>query len=73
MHPATQHIMQFFEYEHLPFHLQQVSKPFCDLAEEISGGLPDNPEKTAALRLLLQDNDCAVRAALAKKESTENA
>lgn len=29
------HIMQFFAYEHLPPHLQAVSKPFADLARNL--------------------------------------
>jgi len=57
-------LMQFFEYKHLPTHLQEVSKPFCELAEHINTSLPDNPEKTVALRKLLESKDCAVRAKL---------
>jgi len=60
------HIMQFFAYEHLPEHLREVSQPFADLAKEIHAGLPRNPERTVALRKLLEAKDAAVRAALAK-------
>lgn len=73
------HIMQFFAYEHLQPKLQAVSRPFCDLARAIVGdecGLPEgtsvefplprNPERTVALRKLLEAKDAAVRAALAK-------
>lgn len=28
-------ILQFFKYEHLPEHLQKVSKPFCEAANKI--------------------------------------
>ena len=56
--------MQFFEYNHLPHHLQIVSKPFAELAEVIHQ-LPSNAERTTALRKLLEAKDCAVRAALA--------
>ena len=28
-------ILQFFIYQHLPTHLQEVSKPFCELANWI--------------------------------------
>ena len=56
--------MQFFEYAHLPEHLQAVSRPFGDLAKQIDGMLPPNPEKTLALRKLLEAKDCAVRALL---------
>ena len=57
-------IMMFFEYEHLPDHLQAVSKPFCDLAQEIERHYSDSAEKSAGLRKLLEAKDCIVRAAL---------
>ena len=57
-------LMQFFKYEHLPEQLQEVSKPFCDLAERIDTELPRNAERTVALRKLLEAKDCAVRAVL---------
>jgi hypothetical protein len=62
----TAHVMQFFAYEHLPEHLQEVSKPFCELAEQLDDRLPSNPEKTVALRKLLESKDAAVRAVVAK-------
>lgn len=73
-----EHILQFFAYAHLPPYLQAISKPFHDLAtcivgeelpEALRGGcpeLPRNPERTVALRKLLESKDAAVRAALAK-------
>jgi hypothetical protein len=61
-------MLQFFTYAHLPAHLQEVSKPFCLLAESISETLPPNPERTVALRKLLEAKDCAVRALLYKAE-----
>ena len=57
-------LMQFFEYQHLPEHLQVVSKPFGELAKHIDETLPNNAEKTVALRKLLEAKDCAVRAVL---------
>lgn len=54
-------ILQFFSYAHLPAHLQAVSKPFCDLADGIVERLPRNPERTVALRKLLESKDAAVR------------
>jgi len=56
--------MQFFEYRHLPEHLQSISKPFGLLAESMDQMLPENPEKSTALRKLLEAKDCAVRARL---------
>jgi hypothetical protein len=55
--------LQFFRYEHLPPHLQEVSKKFADLAYEVAE-LPDNPEVTVSLRSLLAAKDAAVRAVL---------
>lgn len=62
------HIMQFFAYSHLQQPLQAISKPFGELALEIHSTLPRNPERTVALRKLLEAKDAAVRAALAKEE-----
>lgn len=59
-------ILQFFDYAHLPPHLQQVSHPFCNLADSIVQTLPRNPERTVALRKLLEAKDAAVRAKLFK-------
>lgn len=60
------YLLQFFVYEHLPEHLQKISKPFGDLARQIVETLPSNPERTTALRKLLESKDCAVRAQLFK-------
>lgn len=61
----TEHIMQFFEYAHLPESLQKVAQPFTSLAHIIVGSLPQNPERTVALRKLLEAKDAAVRARIA--------
>ncbi len=63
----VEHIEQFFAYAHLPEHLAAVSKPFADLASHIVTTLPRNPERTVALRKLLEAKDAAVRAAIAKE------
>lgn len=57
--------MQFFAYKHLPEHLQLISAPFGELATGLLV-LPRNPERTVALRKLLEAKDAAVRAKLAK-------
>lgn len=63
-------LIQFFAYAHLPEHLQAVSKPFNELAHHIDQVIPNNPEKTVALRKLLESKDCAVRALLFKMPTT---
>ncbi|HGN0868480.1 TPA: hypothetical protein ACKROV_001708 [Providencia alcalifaciens] len=57
-------IMKYFEYQHLPDHLQEVSKPIGDLAKQMEEQLPDGAEKSAGLRKLLEAKDCLVRAKL---------
>jgi hypothetical protein len=57
-------MLQFFRYEHLPEHLQAMSRPFGVLARQLVENLPRNPERTVALRKLLEAKDCAVRALL---------
>jgi hypothetical protein len=59
-------MLQFFQYEHLPPHLQVVSKPFGELAQAIVATYPANPERTAGLRKLLEAKDCIVRSTLYK-------
>lgn len=59
-------LLQFFAYAHLPPALQAHSKPFSDLAVTLVDTLPNNTERTAALRKLLEAKDCAVRAKLFK-------
>lgn len=61
-------MLQFFAYDHLPDHLQTISRPFGLLAQEMVHTLPQNPERTAGLRKLLEAKDCAVRAQLFKAD-----
>ncbi len=61
-------MLQFFSYQHLPQHLQDVSKPFCELALKIVDNYPSNPERTAGLRKLLEAKDCIVRSTIYKEE-----
>lgn len=63
VHPATEAILKHFTYDHLPKHLQDVSRPVCQLAHDMADEL-DGPELTAGLRKLLEAKDCFVRAAL---------
>lgn len=61
---STNAIMKYFAFAHLPAHLQEVSKPIGELAEQMDAALPDGPEKSAGLRKLLEAKDCLVRAKL---------
>jgi hypothetical protein len=60
----TDRMLQFFRFRHLPEHLQEASRPFCELAERVVEKYPSNPERTVALRKLLEAKDAAVRALL---------
>jgi hypothetical protein len=60
--PST--TIKFFDYEHLPPNLQQISKPICELAKLMEEKLPDGPEKSAGMRKLLEAKDCFVRSVL---------
>ena len=57
-------MMKWFAYAHLSEHLQKHSKPFGELAERIVSTIDPGPERTVALRKLLEAKDAAVRAAL---------
>jgi len=71
--PNVRRLLSYFRYEHLPEHLQNISKPFCELAYAVSVNvLPDEenktvgdvPETVVCLRKLLEAKDAAVRARL---------
>lgn len=58
-------ITKYFKYEHLPEYLQEVSKPFSELAESMVRMSEvcetNDAEIMAGLRKLLEAKDCAVR------------
>ena len=62
---STNSILRYFTYDHLtrPV-LRDTSKVFHDLADALDRDLPDGPEKSVALRKLLESKDAAVRSAL---------
>ena len=57
-------ILKYFEFAHLPPHLQAISHPFHTLAWQLQATLPEGPEKEAGFRKLLEAKDCMVRAQL---------
>ena len=63
-------ILKYFKFAHLPEHLQEISKPFGELANLMVDSIPHNnetgPEISAGLRKLLEAKDCFVRASLNK-------
>lgn len=57
-------MLKWFECQHLPRDLKLVSERFEDLANRIASNLEPGPERTVALRKLLEAKDAAVRAKL---------
>lgn len=57
-------MLKWFSIAHLPEELKGTSAPFERLAKAICNGLEPGPERTVALRKLLEAKDAAVRAKL---------
>ena len=57
-------IMRHFEYKHLPQPMRGTSLLCATLADMMNSLLPDNAEKAAGIRKLLEAKDCFVRAQL---------
>lgn len=64
--PQSRMLLEFFRFEHLPPHLQEISKPCGELADTMAKKL-EGPELEAGLRKLLEAKDCFVRALVAKR------
>ena len=65
----TEMILRYFEFAHLPPALQEVSRPFCELAKNIAAAGTNGPETTTGLRKLLEAKDAIVRAHLHEKQA----
>lgn len=70
VHPATQSVLRHFRYDHLPEHLQEVSKPFHDLAHQLADTL-SGPEVTRALGDLFNAKNWAVVACVAQHQEAD--
>jgi len=57
-------VLKYFSFAHLKYPLLHISKEHAVLAKFIIDNTPRNPERTVALRKLLEAKDAAVRAAL---------
>ncbi|HEY8985680.1 MAG TPA: hypothetical protein VIU15_39680 [Streptomyces sp.] len=62
LHPAVAAMLHNFRYDHLPASLQEVSRPFHDLAYQLTESL-SGPELTKALDNLWESKNWAVVAA----------
>lgn len=56
-------ILKHFEGNHLPMQVRAICRPFADLASTLDAILEESPEKSTALRKLLESMDCVIRAA----------
>jgi hypothetical protein len=63
MHSQIKEKLRFFAYDHLPPRLQEISKPFGELAQLIAEQC-EGSQATLALQKLIESKDCAVRAKL---------
>lgn len=61
---SSERMLRWFAYDHLPLTLQDTSRPFAALANSLTDRLAPGPERTVALRKLLEAKDAAVRATL---------
>lgn len=67
-------ILRYFATRHLPRGPLQEASSLCGtLARDLDAILPDGPEKSTALRKLLECKDAAVRAALDAQPTTKEA
>ena len=61
-------MLRFFKdanlYANLPEHFNETARLFSELAHHIAESLPEDAEKTTALRKLQEAQDCAVRAVM---------
>jgi hypothetical protein len=57
-------MMKWFDFSHLPDELKVVSSFFFDAACQVVATVEPGPERTVALRKLLEAKDAAVRAKL---------
>lgn len=64
MSDSQERMLRWFQYGHLPPVLQDVSRPFCELAQTVCASITGGPERTVCLRKLLEAKDAAVRAHL---------
>lgn len=73
-HPATQHLLDLFAYEHLPPRLAAISAHCHQTAHAMADNLGDGPELSTGLRKLLEAKNCFVRqAVLDAKDASEPA
>ena len=61
---SDERMLKWFEFAHLPPHLQAISEPFGTLASHVVAACDPGPERTVCLRKLLEAKDAGERAKL---------
>src|SRR6187401_563475 len=59
---GTERLLKWFEFSHLPPALRVVSSKYSTMAKDLVDTIMPGPERTIALRKLLESKDAAVRA-----------
>jgi hypothetical protein len=67
--PGAERMLKWFEYGHLPDDLAAVSALFAEVAARLCRQLKPGPERTVALRKLLEAKDAAVRQAIEDRDA----
>ncbi len=62
-------LLRWFQYDHLKPELQQFSREFANLAYFLVDNLQPSPERSVALRKLLEAKDAGVRSKLYSDEA----
>jgi hypothetical protein len=65
-------LFHYFGIQPVPPGAAYVSDLFAELARQLIGSIPPGPEKTIALRKLLESRDAAVRASLYNPSGGDN-
>lgn len=61
---TSEEISKYFSYEHLPPHLQNVSRPLCEVARQLHDLVPAGPQKDIAMQKIMEAKDAVVRQCL---------
>jgi hypothetical protein len=64
MNEIQDRMIKWFEWDHVPDDLKQICESFSRLADIVVQDIEPGPERTVALRKLLEAKDSAVRAKL---------
>jgi hypothetical protein len=68
-HPSVEDVLRYFEFDHLPAKLAEISSGFHDLAHAlVKDQDTDGPQLTIALHKLLESKDAAVRSAIPRMD-----